>query len=65
MRSTDLVNPQLAHNDVVHCGGDLSPHIVIPAGLELQVNGTWGGTGTKGYKRKEMLCHQSAVTVMC
>lgn len=40
---TDLVNPQLAHNDVVHCGGDLSPHIVVPAGVELQVNGTWGG----------------------
>lgn len=51
---TDLVNPQLAHNDVVHCGGDLSPHIVVPAGVELQVNGTWGGTGTKGYKRKEI-----------
>ncbi len=51
---TDLVNPQLAHNDVVHCGGDLPPHIVVPAGVELQVNGTWGGTGTKGYKRKEI-----------
>lgn len=51
---TDLVNPQLAHNDVVHRGGDLSPHIVVPAGVELQVNGTWGGTETKGYKRKEI-----------
>lgn len=40
---TNLVNPQLAHNDVVHCGGDLSPHIVVPAGMEMQVNGTWGG----------------------
>ena len=44
---TDLVNPQLAHNDVVHRGGDLSPHVVVPAGVELQMNGTWGGTGTK------------------
>ncbi len=61
--TTDLVNPQLAHNDVVHCGGDLSPHIVVPAGVELQVNGTWGGIGTKGFKRKEisqLLCCQSA-----
>lgn len=37
---SDLVNPQLAHDDVVHSGGDLSPHVVIPAGVELQVNGT-------------------------
>lgn len=49
---TDLVNPQLAHNDVVHCGGDLSPHIVVPAGVELQVNGTWGGTRTESCKDK-------------
>lgn len=39
-RETDLVDPQLAHNDVVHCGGDLSPHIVVPAGVEVEVNGT-------------------------
>lgn len=39
-RETDLVNPQLAHDDVVHCGGDLSPHIVVPAGVEVEVNGT-------------------------
>lgn len=51
---SDLVNPQLAHNDVVYCGGDLSPHIVVPAGVEMQVNGTWGGTGTKLNKRKEI-----------
>lgn len=44
---TDLVNPQLAHNDVVHCGGDLSPDIVVPTGVELQVYGTWGGTKNK------------------
>lgn len=37
---SDLVNPQLAHNDVVYSGGDLPPHVVIPAGVELQVNGT-------------------------
>lgn len=44
---SDLVNPQLAHNDVVHSGGDLSPHIVTPAGVELQVNGTCGGNSDK------------------
>lgn len=36
----------------MHCGGDFSPHIVVSAGVELQVNGTWGGTGTNGYERK-------------
>lgn len=49
---TDLVNPQLAHNDVVHCGGNLPPHIVVPAGVELQVNGTWGGKGDRRLKEK-------------
>ena len=44
---THLVNPQLAHNNVVHCGGDLSPHIVVPARVKLQVNGTWGGNSDK------------------
>lgn len=57
---TDLVDPQFAHDDVVHCGGDLSPHIVVPAGVEMQVNGTWGGTWTKGCKRKKY--HTSSVT---
>lgn len=42
-KQTYLVNPQFAHNDVVHSGRDLSPHIVVPAGVELQVNGTWEG----------------------
>lgn len=40
---TDLVDPQLPHNNVVHCGGHLPPHVVVPTGVELQVNGTWGG----------------------
>lgn len=44
---TDLINPQLAYDDVVHCGGDLSPHVVVPAGVKLQVNGTWGGDSEK------------------
>lgn len=49
---TDLVNPQLAHDDVMHCGGDLSPYIVVPAGVELQVNGTWGWKETNSDERK-------------
>lgn len=43
LSATHLVDPQLAYDDVVHGGGDLSPHVVVPAGVELQVNGTWGG----------------------
>lgn len=51
---TDLVNPQLAHDDVVHCGGDLSPHVVVPAGVEVQVNGTWkGNRGQKDIRAKK------------
>ena len=38
MWDTHLVNPQFAHYDVVHRGGDFSPHIVIPTGVELQVD---------------------------
>lgn len=44
---TDLVDPQLPHNNVVHRGGHLPPHVVVPTGVELQVNGTWGGDGAK------------------
>lgn len=36
-----LVNPQLPHDDVVHGGGHLAPHVVVPAGVELQVNRAW------------------------
>lgn len=34
-----LVNPQLPHDDVVHSGCDLMPHVVVPRGVELQVDG--------------------------
>lgn len=51
---THLVNPQLAHNDVVHCGSDLPPHVVVPTGVELQVNGTWGRT-ERGDKEKKIV----------
>lgn len=36
---THLVDPELAHDDVVHSGGDFPPDIVIPTGVELQVDG--------------------------
>lgn len=39
---THLVNPELAHDDVVHSGGDFPPDIVIPTGVELQVDGACG-----------------------
>lgn len=31
----DLVDPELAHNDVMHSRGALPPHVVIPSGLEF------------------------------
>lgn len=31
----DLINPELAHNDVMHSRGALPPHVVIPTGLEF------------------------------
>lgn len=37
---TNLVNPELAHDDVVNSGGDFPPDIVIPTGVELEVDGT-------------------------
>lgn len=40
--ATDLVNPELAHDDVVNGGGDFPPDIVIPAGVELEVDGACG-----------------------
>lgn len=40
LQNIDLVNPQLAHNDVVYRGSDLSPNIVVPTGVEVQMNGT-------------------------
>lgn len=54
-RKTDLVDPQLAHDDVVHCGGDLSPHIVVSAGVEDEVNGTWEAEGEKDVKVRRPL----------
>lgn len=39
---THLVDPELAHDDVVHSGGDFPPHIVIPTRVELQVDGACG-----------------------
>lgn len=39
---THLVDPELAHDDVVHRGGDFPPDIVIPTGVELQVDGACG-----------------------
>lgn len=39
--NTDLVNPQFAHDNVVHGGGHFTPHIVVPARMELQVDGTY------------------------
>lgn len=41
--STDLVNPELAHNDVVNSGGHLSPNVVVATGVEFQVDGTCAG----------------------
>lgn len=38
--SADLINPQFAHDNVVHSGGHLTPHVVVPARMELQVDGT-------------------------
>lgn len=65
---TDLVYPQLAHNDVVHRGGDLSPHVVVPTGVELEVNGTWGREqGQKAMRKEEILqlfCCQTVAAVM-
>lgn len=52
---TDLVDPQLAHDDVVHRGGDLSPHIVVPAGVEVEVNGAWGGEGEENVEVRKLL----------
>lgn len=51
---THLVDPELAHDDVVHSGGDFPPDVVIPTGVELQVNGACGqrndlsSAGTEG-----------------
>lgn len=38
--TTDLIDPELAHNDVVHGRGDFPPNVMISAGVELQMNGT-------------------------
>lgn len=35
---TYLVNPQLPHDDVVHCGGHLLPRVVIVALLKHSMN---------------------------
>lgn len=31
----DLVDPELAHNDVMHSRGTFPPYVVIPTGLEF------------------------------
>lgn len=52
----------------MHRGGDLSPHVVVPAGVELEVNGTWGREqGQKAMRKEEilqLLCCQPAAAVM-
>lgn len=62
---TDLVDPQFAHNNIVHRGGDLSPHIVVPTGVEVEVNSTWGGEGEKDaeVRRLSTLNHPFIVSV--
>lgn len=47
---THLINPKLSHNDVVNGGGDLSPHIVVSTGVEMQVDGTYRHTETREEK---------------
>lgn len=34
----DLINPEFPHDNVVHRGGDLAPHVVVSARVEEQVN---------------------------
>lgn len=50
---TDLVNPELAHDNVMDSRGDLSPHIVVPTRVELKMNGTWRGKGSKAIRKKK------------
>lgn len=51
--ATDLVNPELAHNDVVNGGGDFPPDVVIAAGVELQVDGACRERGAWSSARVE------------
>lgn len=43
----DLVNPELANNDVVNSGSHLPPNVVVATGVEFQVDGTCMGRGER------------------
>lgn len=45
---TDLVDPKLAHDDVVNGGGDFPPDVMIPTGVKLEVDGTCGEPWAQG-----------------
>lgn len=60
--ATDLVNPELAHDDVVNGGGDFPPDVVIPAGVKLEVDCAWGERGAPSSARADSQAGLQACT---
>lgn len=62
LSSTYLVNPQLPHDDVVHCGGHLLPRVVIVALLKHGVNCS---CTQEGRRNDIMICIPGLVCPVC